>query len=172
MGTEESKGTTFLIDFGIAKQYHHPSSHIHIPMNGYSQLVGMLAFTSINSHLGGELGRRDDLEALAYTLMFLCSGSLPWLSRHHWHCLTSSSIQFLKELLGTRCPPEVPMELFDFFSHAHGLSFTQKPDYDHLRTILFSATVSLVIAKKETQAISVAQVPHVDSEDNNMYNTP
>ena len=64
------------------------------------------------------------------------------------------------------------MELFNFFSHAHGLSFTQKPDYDHLRTILFSATVSLVIAKKETQAISVAQVPHVDSEDNNMYNTP
>ena len=64
------------------------------------------------------------------------------------------------------------MELFNFFSHARSLLFTQKPDYDHLRTILFSATVSLGIMKKEIQVISVAQVPRVDSEDNNMYNTP
>ncbi|KIM61341.1 hypothetical protein SCLCIDRAFT_25968 [Scleroderma citrinum Foug A] len=56
MGTEESKGTTFLINFSITKQYCHPSSHIHIPMNEYSQFVGTPAFTSINSHLGGELG--------------------------------------------------------------------------------------------------------------------
>jgi len=64
------------------------------------------------------------------------------------------------------------MELFDFFSYARGLSFTQKPDYDQLRTILFSATMSLVFAKKETRVILVAQVLHVDSENNEMYNAP
>ena len=81
MGTAESKDTAFLIDFGITKQYCHPSSRIHIPMNEYPRLLGMPAFTSINSHLGGELSRRDDLEALAYTLMFLYSRSLLWLSQ-------------------------------------------------------------------------------------------
>ena len=50
-------------------------------MNEYPRLLGMPAFTSINSHLGGELSRRDDLEALAYTLMFLYSRSLLWLSQ-------------------------------------------------------------------------------------------
>jgi len=119
-------------------------------MNEYPRLLGTPAFTSINSHLGGELSRRDDLEALAYTLMFLYSGSLPWLSRGHRRRLTGSSIQFLKESLGTGCPPKVPMELFDFFSYTRGLLFTQKPDYDQLQTILFSATMSLVFVKKET----------------------
>ena len=121
MGIVESKDTTFLIGFGIAKQYCHPLSRIHIPMNEYSQIVGMPAFTSINSHLSGELSWRDDVKALAYTLIFLHSGSLPWLSWGHWGCLTGSSIQFLKESLGTGCLPEVPMELFNFFSYACGL---------------------------------------------------
>jgi len=64
------------------------------------------------------------------------------------------------------------MELFNFFSYARGLLFMQKPDYNHLQSILFSATVSLVITKKETGVISAAQVPRIDSENNDMYNTP
>ena len=35
------------------------------------------SFWSLNSHLGSELNQRDNLEALAYTLLFLCGGSLP-----------------------------------------------------------------------------------------------
>ncbi|KAI6023003.1 kinase-like domain-containing protein, partial [Pisolithus microcarpus] len=71
MGLTESKDTVFLIDFGIVKQYRHPSSHIHIPKEKTDELVGTLAFAS--------LSWRDDFEALAYTLLFLCNGSLPWL---------------------------------------------------------------------------------------------
>ncbi|KIK23923.1 hypothetical protein PISMIDRAFT_99537, partial [Pisolithus microcarpus 441] len=51
----------------------------HIPMEKTDELVGTLAFASLNSHLGLELSQRDDFEALAYTLLFLCNGSLPWL---------------------------------------------------------------------------------------------
>lgn len=170
MGTAELKNTTFLIDFGIAKQYHHPSSCIHIPMKESYQLIGMPAFTSINSHLGCELSQRDDIEALAYTLMFLYSGSLPWLGQGSHH-LSGQSIQLSKVSLGTGCPPGMPMELFNFLSYTQSLSFTQKPDYDHLRSILLSATSSLTMVK-ETQALSAAQVPSVDSDNGTVHNTP
>ena len=32
----------------------------------------------MHAHLGRAVSRRDDLESLAYTLMFLLDGELPW----------------------------------------------------------------------------------------------
>ena len=119
----ESKNAAVLVDFSIAKQYHNPSSCIHIPMKESYQLVGMLAFTFINSHLGCELSQRNNLEALAYTLMFLYSRSFPWLGQGGHHS-SSASIQSLKESLGTGCPPEVLMEFLEFLSYTRNLSFT------------------------------------------------
>jgi casein kinase 1 len=43
-------------------------------------LVGTPAFASINSHRGLQLGRRDDIKSLAYSLIFLHRGLLPWLT--------------------------------------------------------------------------------------------
>ncbi|KIK20342.1 hypothetical protein PISMIDRAFT_55792, partial [Pisolithus microcarpus 441] len=134
MGLMESKDTVFLIDFGIAKQYRHPSSRIHIPMEKTNELLGTPAFASLNSHLGLELSWRDDLEALAYTLLFLCNGSLPWLALPgDQRRLLPSAIHKLKAAFISGSHPEMPMELLTFLSYARNLSFMQKPNYEHLR---------------------------------------
>ena len=39
---------------------------------------GTIRYASVHAHLGRTGSRRDDLESLAYTLMFLLKGRLPW----------------------------------------------------------------------------------------------
>lgn len=55
-----------MIDFGLAKKYIDPKSGDHIPVKSGKSLLGKPAFTSLNSHEGVEMSRRDDLESLAY----------------------------------------------------------------------------------------------------------
>lgn len=52
---------------------HYKSSNYN-----YSSVVGTALFASINAHNGKELSRRDDIESLIYTLIYLCAGTLPW----------------------------------------------------------------------------------------------
>jgi serine/threonine protein kinase len=42
-------------------------------------LTGTARYASINSHNGEELSRRDDIEAIGYLIVFLATGSLPWM---------------------------------------------------------------------------------------------
>lgn len=39
---------------------------------------GTIRYASVHAHLGRTGSRRDDLESLAYTLVFLIKGRLPW----------------------------------------------------------------------------------------------
>ncbi|KAL5673203.1 hypothetical protein ACJX0J_017509, partial [Zea mays] len=71
-GSPEDK-KLYLIDLGLENNGYHVD---------YDQrpdiFRGTIRYASVHAHLGRTGSRRDDLESLAYTLIFLIRGRLPW----------------------------------------------------------------------------------------------
>ena len=126
MGIGKQSNLVYLIDFGLSKEFRDPDTRMHIPYNKGLGFTGTTTFASVNSHMGLELGRRDDLESLAYVLFFFCWGFLPWQGLRKKEAILESkrTITTHKLFLG------LPVEFHTFFEHCRSLSFDDKPNYD------------------------------------------
>ncbi|KAH9785330.1 Casein kinase 1-like protein 9 [Citrus sinensis] len=72
MGLGRKANQVYIIDYGLAKKYRDLQTHKHIPYRENKNLTGTARYASVNTHLGVEQSRRDDLESLGYVLI------LPW----------------------------------------------------------------------------------------------
>lgn len=54
----------YIIDFGLSKFYRKRTNLKHIKLITGKNLTGTSKFASLNTHLGLEQSRRDDLECL------------------------------------------------------------------------------------------------------------
>ena len=73
-------GRMYAVDFGLSKQFLDPRTRQHIEGRAHpiKDIIGTARYCSLNSHAGTQLARRDDLESVAYVLVYLACAGLPW----------------------------------------------------------------------------------------------
>jgi serine/threonine protein kinase len=135
--------SVYLIDFGLAKRYLHEDTGEHIPYLEGKHLTGTARYASINVHLGCEQSRRDDCEALAYVLIYLCKGSLPWQGEHSpdRHVRNRAIGQRKQAISPTALCNNLPAAFEKLLVYTRKLKFKDEPDYAYMRS-LFSEAVA------------------------------
>lgn len=137
MGIGRRGSQVNVIDFGLAKKYRDPRTHLHIPYRENKNLTGTARYASVNTHLGIEQSRRDDLESLGYVLIYFCRGSLPWqglkaaTKRQKYDRIMEKKMTTPNDVL----TKGLPREFLDYMDYVKGLRFDDKPDYPYLRKI-------------------------------------
>jgi casein kinase 1 len=130
-----------VVDFGMAKQYRDPKTKQHIPYRERKSLSGTARYMSINTHLGREQSRRDDLEALGHVFMYFLRGGLPWQG------LKAATNKQKYEKIGEKKQTTPIKELCEGFpeqfahylTYVRNLGFEDTPDYDYLRDLFTQA---------------------------------
>jgi casein kinase 1 len=137
MGLGKKAHHVYMIDFGLAKRYREPKSEKHIPFREGKRLTGTARYVSVNTHLGMEQSRRDDLESLAYVLIYFASGTLPWVSKGGHKVDKAEKYERIAEQKAALSPEALcrflPQPLFEFLVYVRSLQFAEDPDYDKCR---------------------------------------
>lgn len=124
-----------IIDFGLAKKYRDARTHMHIPYRENKSLTGTARYASINTHIGIEQSRRDDLESLGYVFMYFIRGCLPWqglkanTKKQKYDKIMEKKKSTPFSILCKGYPPA----FHSYFAYVSALRFSDKPDYTYLR---------------------------------------
>lgn len=125
----------YLIDFGMAKWWwRDPQTKQHIPYRERKSLSGTARYMSVNTHLGREQSRRDDLESLGHVFFYFLRGTLPWQGlraatnkEKHERIGSKKQCTTIAEL-GTGHSPEFQR----YLEYCRSMTFDQNPDYSRL----------------------------------------
>ncbi|CAA0821324.1 Protein kinase family protein [Striga hermonthica] len=127
-GTPDEK-KLFLVDLGLATRWRDISTGLHVDYDQRPDVFrGTVRYASVHAHLGRTGSRRDDLESLAYTLIFLLRGRLPWQGyqgENKGFLVCKKKMATSPEALCCFCP--APFR--QFVEYIVGLKFDEEPNY-------------------------------------------
>ena len=141
VGRGNKNNIIYAIDFGLSKKYRDSKTGLHIPYRDGKSLTGTARYASINTHLGIEQSRRDDIEALGYIMVYFLKGSLPWQGmvindpKKKYDKIKQLKYDIKLEVL---CEG-LPKECIKFIQYARDMKFEDRPDYHYLRELLRKA---------------------------------
>ncbi|KAK6198661.1 casein kinase I [Scheffersomyces amazonensis] len=141
----------YIVDFGMAKQYRDPKTKQHIPYREKKALSGTARYMSINTHLGREQSRRDDLESLGHVFMYFLRGSLPWQG------LKAPTNKQKYEKIGLKKQTTTlnelcygfPIQFSQYMSYVRNLKFDETPDYKYLINLMDKVLISLGVEEDD-----------------------
>ncbi|KAM5221091.1 casein kinase I-like [Ctenodactylus gundi] len=144
IGIGKNSDTVFLIDYGLAKQYIDSETGQHMPYRDDITLNVIAPFASINTHLGVEQSRRDDLESIGYILLYFIRGGLPW-----WGVKVASKkksldvCEMMMSIPLEKLCEGYPEEFAVYLSYCRRLGFEETPDYTYVRQLFRNLFISL-----------------------------
>ena len=142
IGKENISKKLYIIDFGLSKKYVDKNTGKHISYKEGKGLTGTARYVSLNTHYGIEQSRRDDIEGIAYNLIYFAKGKLPWQGvktknkKEKHKRIMEYKEKYNPEKLCIGLPEEFPTLL----KYARKLDFDEKPDYKNIK-IMFKQLI-------------------------------
>ena len=143
IGKGDKNKILYIIDFGLSKRYLDKNTNQHIPYKEGKGLTGTARYVSLFTHYGIEQSRRDDIEGIAYNLIYLAKGKLPWQGvktknkKEKHKKIMESKVAYTPDIL---CK-NLPEEFKNLLNYARELEFEKKPDYKKIKLMFKSYIV-------------------------------
>lgn len=175
-----------LINFGLVyrPKFTSTDQQPRCGSEGPASVTGTLAYASLNAHRAiskisasnacamidyesfvTDLTFRDDLESLAYTLISLLRGSLPW-THYMEHGSIRGQLRQIQEqkksYSGQRLASGLPSEFAMLVDYARSLPFDAVPDYAELRQKFKQCS-------SQSPSDEVTMIPQVPQSPKGMY---
>lgn len=145
MGNGKNASVVYLIDFGISKIYLDLETENHISFSKGRKFIGTRRYASLAAHKGKEQSRKDDLEAIGYTMMHLFNGKLPWDNSDK--TLVQERKDIVRDIYNWKKQPadafcqekKHPKMFVRYLTNVKAIKFSYQPNYNGLRNIFQAA---------------------------------
>src|SRR5260370_38158212 len=153
IGASDRLSQVFLINFGLTWLFRNPATHEHIMQAKGLNITGTVHYSLINSHLRVTQLQHNDLELLAYIIVYLVKGWLPWqgIAVHPSQVHHDKVLRLKQATTAKTLCKGLPQPFIKFIQHIWSLGFDYKPDYWYLHSLLAQCILALNHTPQTTQ---------------------
>ena len=130
------KSIIYLLDFKQCTKYKSSRTGKHILLKKNKFFNKNWIYNSINSTLGYNQSRKDDLESVCYMLIILHTGKLPWVNNEIRKSNNEKIIQTVAKIKKITAVENIckgcSKEFVDYLKYIRNLKFEENPDYEYL----------------------------------------